>query len=124
MKKALWILALMVLATATARAQAVVSGNSVQVTAEANDDDGDPGTVDTGVASVEFFFEGSSLGAGTQSAPLQWSLVWNTLVHPNGVGNLTARACDVAGNCSTSAPHPVDIENVDVTPPTVEILEP
>jgi poly(hydroxyalkanoate) depolymerase family esterase len=69
---------------------ATVSG-TVQLTASASDD--------TGVASVEFFLDGASLGVGNQSAQAgPWTLDWNTTAASAGSHALSVVARDARGN--------------------------
>ena len=71
-----------------------------------------------GVASVEFFVDGDSVGTDT-SAPhahagrtgLENGAVWDTTTGPNGSHDLTAVATDVAGNETTSAVVTVTVSN-------------
>lgn len=69
---------------------ATVSG-AVQLAATASDD--------TGVASVEFFVDGVSLGVGNQSAQAgPWTLEWNTAGLAAGARALSVVARDARGN--------------------------
>jgi glucose/arabinose dehydrogenase len=61
-----------------------------------------------GVASVEFFADGNSIGIDTQ-AP--YSISWNTTTLANGTHTLTAVAEDLAGNRTQSAPVTVNTLN-------------
>jgi hypothetical protein len=120
------LIAAMFLCPVGLHAQAVLTG-TVTVAADANDDDGDAATVDSGVNSMTFMFDGMFIGDSPPPAPAgQWSgsIAWDTLAHPNGPGSLTAEACDVAGNCGLSSAVSVDIQNVDLLPPSVTITSP
>jgi poly(hydroxyalkanoate) depolymerase family esterase len=56
---------------------------------------------DVGVASVEFFVDGASLGVGNQSAQAgPWTLDWNTTAYSNGAHALSVVARDGRGNQS------------------------
>jgi hypothetical protein len=82
-------------------AGATVSGTSMQLQATAGDA--------SGIASVEFFANGASLGFAMTSNP--YGLVWNTTTTSNGVKSLTAVAKDTFGNATTSAPISVTVSN-------------
>lgn len=84
----------------TAPAAGNVSG-TINIIASASDN--------TGVAGVEFFLDGASLGAEDQSAPYSFS--WNTVSAGNGNHTLTAKARDAAGNSTTSAGVIVNVSN-------------
>ncbi|MGE5227586.1 MAG: Ig-like domain-containing protein [Planctomycetaceae bacterium] len=86
---------------------ATVSG-TVSVIASADDAGG------TGVASVQFFNDGASIGSDTNGAD-GWSVSWNTSGTPNGGHTLTARATDAAGNQTTSAGVGVTVSNTGTT---------
>jgi hypothetical protein len=92
-----------------------VSG-TVTLTANASDN--------IGIASVQYFANGVSLGFGSTSSP--YTLSWNTLPLANGSYTLTAIASDPTGNFTTSASVVVNVSNVrtDTTPPTVAITAP
>lgn len=81
-----------------------VSG-SVIVSASASDD--------VGVAGVQFFLDGTALGAEDTTAP--HAVTWETTTAPNGPHSLTARARDAAGNQTTSAPVGVNVSNAVAT---------
>ena len=69
---------------------ATVSG-TISLAATANDD--------FGVASVEFFLDGASLGFGNPSAQAgPWTLAWNTTSSSAGVHALSVIARDARGN--------------------------
>jgi glucose/arabinose dehydrogenase len=63
---------------------------------------------DVGVSGVEFLVNGVSLG--TDTAP-PYSASWNTTALANGPYTLTARATDLGGNQTTSAPASVAVQN-------------
>src|SRR5262249_12155589 len=79
---------------------ATVSG-VISIDASASDD--------VGVAGVEFFLDGTSLGAPDTTAP--YSVSWNTAAASNGSHVLTARAYDTGGNAATSAAVTVTVAN-------------
>lgn len=85
----------------SARAQIVVSGTSVDVAADATDN--------VGVVGVQFFLDGTALGAEDLAAP--YGLGWNTTSWSDGVHTLTARARDAAGNTGVSPPVEVTVDN-------------
>ncbi len=74
---------------------------TTQVSAEASDN--------VAVASVQFYLDGSPLGAPVTKAP--YAMSWNTLAATNGAHTLTAEATDTSGNVGHSAPVEVDVEN-------------
>ena len=92
-----------------------VSG-TVTVSANASDN--------VGVASVQFFLDGSALGAADTSAP--YGVSWNTAGAPNGLHLLTALARDAAGNATTSSALTVTVNNavLDTTAPSVSLSNP
>ncbi len=92
-----------------------VSGN-VTISANASDN--------VGVAGVQFFVDGNTLGAEDITAP--YSITWNSTSVVNGSHTLSARARDAAGNITTSAGVTVTVNNAasDTTPPTVSIMTP
>jgi PKD repeat protein len=95
---------------------ATVSG-TVTVTASASDN--------VGVARVQFYLDGTALGAADTAAP--YTVSWNTAGVSNGTHTLTAQAWDAAGNTSTSATVTVTVSNAppsDTTPPTVSLTSP
>src|SRR5262249_19222633 len=79
---------------------ATVSG-ALTVTANASDD--------VGIAGVQFFLDGNSLGAEDFVAP--YSASWNTTTVTNGNHILTAQAWDTGGNSTTSAVVTVTVSN-------------
>jgi hypothetical protein len=62
-----------------------------------------------GVAGVQFFVDGASLGAEDTTAP--YAVTWDTTAAANGAHTLTATARDAAGNTATSAPVSVTVSN-------------
>ena len=72
----------------TAPANGATVSGSVTVSANASDN--------VGVASVQFFLDGSNLGSLLIVAP--YSVAWNTATASNGAHTLTAQAKDAAGN--------------------------
>jgi hypothetical protein len=93
-------------------AGATVSG-SITVTANASDN--------VGVAGVQFFVDGTMLGAEDTSAP--YAMSWDTTTATSGSKVLTAVARDATGNTATSASVAVTVNN-DSTVPTVAITAP
>ncbi len=79
---------------------ATVSGTTT-VSASASDN--------VGVAGVQFFVDGSALGAEDTTSP--YSASWNTTSVANGSHSLTARARDAAGNSTTSGAVTVTVSN-------------
>jgi hypothetical protein len=78
----------------------IVSGTT-QVTADASDN--------VGVASVQFFLDGSPLGAPVTNPP--YSISWDTTDASNASHTLTATATDTSGNVGHSVPVSVNVEN-------------
>jgi glucose/arabinose dehydrogenase/PKD repeat protein len=76
-------------------------GGIVNVTADATDD--------TGVAGVQFFVDG--VATGSQDATDPYALAWDTRTVSNGAHTLTARATDVDGHTTLSAPVTVNVAN-------------
>jgi hypothetical protein len=62
-----------------------------------------------GVVGVQFFVDGSTLGAELTAAPYQVS--WDTTKKANGSHTLTARARDAAGNLGNSSSVTVTVAN-------------
>lgn len=94
-------------------AGANVSG-SVQVAATATDAGG--------VASVEFFANGTSIGTDTSSP---FAVTWDTAPYAGQTVSLTARAVDNANNAATSSARSVTVAGAaDTTPPTVALTSP
>ena len=83
---------------------ATVTG-SITVSANASDD--------VGVAGVQFFLNGTALGAEDTSGP--YSITWNTTTVSNGSYTLTAIARDASGNRTTSAGIGVTVSNTAPT---------
>ena len=99
--------------TITAPSAGTVSG-TINVNANASDN--------LGVAGVQFLLDGNNLGAEDVSSP--YSVSWNTTTATAGNHTLTARARDAAGNTTTSSAVIVNVNNSDVTAPTVNITAP
>ncbi|HZH18496.1 MAG TPA: Ig-like domain-containing protein [Archangium sp.] len=99
-----------VVLTSPANGAAVTT--SVTLTAEASDD--------FGVAAVDFY-DGTTLIGTDTAAP--FSVVWNSRNGPNGSRTLTARARDLAGNASSSAPVTVTASN-DLSVPVATLTSP
>ncbi len=83
-----------------------VSGSSVTVSANANDN--------VAVAGVQFKLDGANLGSEVTASP--YSVSWNTTQTANGSHTLTALARDAAGNQTTSSAVTVTVNN-DIIPP-------
>ncbi len=90
---------------------ATVGGPSVTLTANAADGG-------SGVATVEFRVDGSSVGTAS-SAP--WTLAWNPSSTPSGGHAVDAIITDAAGNTHITPAVPI---TVDSTPPTVTLTDP
>ncbi|WPB82344.1 Ig-like domain-containing protein [Archangium violaceum] len=99
-----------VVLTSPANGAAVTT--SVTLTVVASDD--------FGVAAVDFY-DGTTLIGTDTTAP--FSVVWNSRNGPNGSRTLTARARDLAGNATVSAPVTVTASN-DLSVPVVAITSP
>ncbi len=87
---------------------------SVQITADAADDEG--------VVGVRFRVDGVDVGAEDTASP--WQRTWDTTTVANGTHTLTAVARDAAGNTTTSQPVTVTVANADTTPPMVTMTLP
>ena len=70
---------------------------------------------DNGVAQVEFFVDGSSIGVGSNSGG-SWSTSWNTTTVADGSHTLTATATDTAGQAASDSVS-VTVDNVADPPP-------
>ncbi len=58
----------------------------------------------SGVRDVQFYIDGAAIGTADAASP--YTFDWNTTTYTNGqTYSFTARACDNAGNCATSAPR-------------------
>src|SRR5207249_25303 len=79
-------------------------------------------TDNIGVVGVQFKVDGNNLDIEDTTVP--YSVIWDSTTYPNGTHLLTAVARDAAGNQTTSAPVPVQVDNGDRTPPTVSITSP
>jgi hypothetical protein len=88
---------------------ATVSG-TVNLTASASDTDS------TGVAQVEFFVDGSSIGTDTDGSN-GWSATWNTTGYSDGSHSVSATATDTAGQPTTSSSISVNVSNGSTTVP-------
>ncbi|OJT24354.1 hypothetical protein BO221_14385 [Archangium sp. Cb G35] len=99
-----------VVLTSPANGAAVTT--SVTLTAVASDD--------FGVVAMDFY-DGTALIGTDTSAP--FSVVWNSRNGPNGSRTLTARARDLAGNATVSAPVTVTASN-DLSVPVAAITSP
>ncbi len=75
------------------------------VTLGADSSDPTPGS---GVASVQFFVDGTGVATDT-TAPYQGT--WNSTTTSNGPHTITARATDAVGNTATSAAVTVNVNN-------------
>ncbi|WP_375764765.1 Ig-like domain-containing protein [Archangium gephyra] len=96
----------------TAPAEGASVTRTVTLTAEASDN--------FGVAAMDFY-DGTMLIGTDTSAP--FSVSWNSRNGPNGSRTLTARARDLAGNASSSAPVTVTAYN-DLSVPVVSLTAP
>ncbi len=85
----------------TAPADGATVSGTVEVTATATDD--------TGVAGVQLLIDATNAGPEDTTSP--YTLTWNTLTAANGTHTITARARDLAGNLTTSAPVTVTVTN-------------
>jgi hypothetical protein len=72
------------------------------------------------VTRVEFFANGTLISTRTEPP---FESYWDSRTVPNGTYTLTARAWDLAGFSTTSAPVTVHLNN-DYTPPTVSFIAP
>ncbi len=75
-------------------------------------------TDDLGVVKVEFFVDGSLVGADTTSP---YSYSWNSTTVPNGSHAVQARATDTKGQVGSSTTINVNVQN-DTTAPTAPVL--
>src|SRR5690606_12739110 len=73
------------------------------------------------VKQVEFFVDGTSIGADENGAD-GWSVSWNTTAYTDGPHTLTAKATDNANNIGDSTPVSVTVDNNAA--PTVSITSP
>jgi hypothetical protein len=89
--------------------------NTVSVTANA--------VSSVGIASVQYFVDGSALGSSTSGPSYAYS--WNTTTASNGSHTLTAVATDTLGQPSVpSAGVTVNVSNAVATPPSISITAP
>jgi chitodextrinase len=100
----------------TPASSSTVSGTSTAVTANASDN--------RFVAGVQFYLNDVSLGPEDTTSPFNFT--WNTTTVPNGSHRIHARARDIAGNQTTSAPVTVNVSNsaADTIAPTASITAP
>jgi subtilisin family serine protease len=87
----------------------------VDVTVEASDN--------FGVHRVELYDGTTRIATSAHSPSALYRLSWETRTAPNGSHTLTARAYDLAGNVSTSAPVHVQLDN-DIVPPKASFSSP
>ena len=66
---------------------------------------------DVGVAGVQFFLDGNSLGVEDTTAP--YGTNWDTRAFANGAHTLTARVRDTSGRTAVSVPVNVNVVNGD-----------
>ena len=85
----------------TAPADGATVSGTIDVTATATDD--------TGVAGVQLLIDGTNAGPEDTTSP--YTLPWNTVGAANGPHTITARARDLGGNLTTSAPVTVTVTN-------------
>lgn len=72
-------------------------------------------TDDKGIAKVDYFLDGSSIGTSVTSP---YTLSWDTTKTLNGSHSLRVRATDTIGQVGDSATITVNVQNTDTTPPT------
>lgn len=96
---------------ATPAAGSTVSG-AVSVAASASDDHG--------IASIEFFVDGSSIGSDTTSGD-GWSVSWDTTGATDASHVLRATATDTMGQTTTSADVSVTVDNAGPTTPMLHL---
>jgi hypothetical protein len=89
-------------------AGSIVSG-TVSVSASATDGGG--------MAGVQFFLDGSALGAEVAGPGPVYTTNWNTVSASNGSHFLTARARDTSSNFATSSAVSVTVSNGVIPPP-------
>jgi len=70
----------------------------------------------SGVSLVELSLDGGGTWRDLNLQGDEWSYVWNTLLVPNGVYIVLARAKDVAGNVESTARITVHVNNIQPTP--------
>jgi hypothetical protein len=92
---------------------AAVSGTSVNITADATDDNG--------VDQVEFFVDGGSIGIDTNGAD-GWSVSWDITSVTDGDYTISATATDTALQTASDSIG-VTVDNVD-DPPSISITNP
>ncbi len=92
----------------TAPVEGAIASGQTQLEATADDD--------TGVESVTFLVDGSSVGTDS-AAP--YAATWDTSAVTNGPHTLSATAVDAASNSGTATDVHVSVDNAsDTTPPT------
>jgi Big-like domain-containing protein len=95
---------------------ATVSGASVSLTANANDDHG--------VSKVEWFLDGGASPIATDTDGSNgWSQTWNSTSVGDGSHTITAKATDTTAKTATDGPHTFTVDNVDDAP-TVTLAMP
>jgi uncharacterized repeat protein (TIGR02543 family) len=91
--------------TAPVASTATSSPYTGSVTLEASASD------NTGVSSVQFQIDGSSVGAPVTTAPYEYS--WNSASVTNGTHSVTAVVVNVNGQTTTSVPVSIEVSNTD-----------
>jgi hypothetical protein len=92
----------------TAPTAGATVGGTVTLSAAASDNGG--------VARVDFFVDGSSVGT---DATAPYSVAWSSASVADGAHTIAARAVDAAGNQATSAGATVSVANNAVSPPPI-----
>jgi hypothetical protein len=87
----------------TAPAPNAILKGTYNVTANASDSG-------SGVSKVEFYVDGTLVGAPDTASPFSFS--WNTTTATNATHSLTVRAYDNAGNVTTSSAVNVTVDNI------------
>ena len=102
--------------TITSPADGATVSGTITVTATASDD--------KGITQVEFFIDGTSIGADTDGLN-GWSASWNTTAYSAGSHPVSATATDTTGQTARDSVS-VNLANTPVTdtPPTVAITNP
>jgi chitodextrinase len=91
-----------------------VSGNSVNIAANATDD--------SSVTSVQFMLDGNNLGPDITAAP--YAYAWDSTAVADGTHSITATARDFYGNVATSSPVSIMVTNTAATPDTTSPSDP
>jgi thermitase len=99
----------------TSPASGVTVSGTIGVTATANDDNG--------VAQVEFFVDGSSIGVDNNGSD-GWSASWDTTASSEGTHSLSAMATDTIGQTTASSSVSVTVDNVPSPVVTVTGIKP